>query len=168
LNILISEDKIRKRVGELAQQINDDYRDRNPILVGVLKGSFIFLADMIRQLSIDLEVDFLSIHSYDGRESSGIVRITHDLSLNCEDRDLLLIEDIIDTGRTVNFIIENIKTHKPRDLAVCALLSKKGTRLIDIPLAYCGFEIPNIFVVGYGLDYANKYRNLPYIGVADG
>jgi hypoxanthine phosphoribosyltransferase len=167
MKTLINEKDILKKVKELGKQINNDYKNKNPMLVGVLKGAFIFMADILREITIPVEVDFLSIHSYNGRESSGIVRITHDLSLNIEGRDVILIEDIIDTGRTIRYIIDNLKTRKPRSLAVCTLLNKEDNRVIEIPLTYVGFCIPNIFVVGYGLDYSNKYRNLKFIGVAD-
>lgn len=135
------------------------------MLIGVLKGAFIFLADLLREIDIPVEIDFLSIHSYEGTESSGVVRITHDLSLNIENRDVLLVEDIIDTGRTVNYILENLRTRKPRSLVVCSLLNKAERRLIEVPLTYAGFTIPAVFAVGYGLDCDNRYRNLKYIGV---
>jgi len=165
---LINEKHILQKVKELGKQINNDYKNKNPILVGVLKGAFIFMADMLREITIPVEVDFLSIHSYNGKESSGVVRITHDLSLNIEGRDVILIEDIIDTGRTIRYIINNLKTRKPRSLAVCTLLNKEKNRVVEVSLTYVGFRIPNVFVVGYGLDYSNKYRNLKFIGVADG
>lgn len=167
MNILIKEKDILKKVKELGKQINHDYKNRNPILIGVLKGAFVFMADLLREIEIPIEVDFLSIYSYNGKESSGVVRITHDLSLNIENHEVILVEDIIDTGRTINYIMENLNTRKPRSLEICALLNKKNNRVINVLLRYVGFEIPNVFVVGYGLDYSNKYRNLRYIGVAD-
>jgi len=167
MNVLIEENEIRKKVRELGSRINSDYKGRNPIIIGVLKGAFVFLADLLRETEIPLEVDFLSIRSYDGTESSGVVRITHDLSLNIEDRDVILVEDIIDTGRTVKYILDNLRTRKPRSLAVCSLLDKEERRVIEVPLKYVGFKIPGSFVVGYGLDYDNRYRNLKYIGVLD-
>jgi hypoxanthine phosphoribosyltransferase len=167
MNVLIEENEIRKKVAELASQINTDYRDRNPVVIGVLKGAFMFLADLLRETDIPLEVDFLSIRSYNGSESSGVVRITHDLSLNVENRDVILVEDIIDTGRTVKYILDNLRTRKPRSLSVCSLLNKEERRVIDVPLKYVGFTIPGLFVVGYGLDFDNRYRNLKYIGVLD-
>lgn len=165
MNILVKEETIQQRVKELGRQINNDYRNKTPILVGVLKGAFVFMADLLREIDIPVEVDFLSIASYDGRESSGVVRLNSDLSLNIEDRDVILIEDIVDSGRTINYIIKNLKTRKPRSLAVCTLLNKKEERIVDVPLTYVGFDIPGIFVVGYGLDYLNRYRNLRDIGV---
>jgi len=167
MNILIKEEDILKKVRDIAQQINIDYQGKNPILIGVLKGAFVFTADLLRELTIPVEVDFLSISSYSGVHSSGVVRITHDLSLNIEDRDVILIEDIIDTGRTIHYIIENLKTKKPSSVAICTLLNKQKQRVIDVPLTYVGFNIPSVFVVGYGLDYLNKHRNLKYIGVLD-
>lgn len=167
MNVLIKEADIQKKVEEIGRQINEEYGDKKPILIGVLKGAFMFLADLLREIDIPLEVDFLSIHSYDGKESSGVVRITHDLSLNIEDRHVILVEDIIDSGRTVSYILENLRTRKPRSLVVCSLLSKESRRVVDVPLNYVGFTIPGVFVVGYGLDYDNRYRNLKYIGVLD-
>ena len=167
MNILIEETEIQRKVSEIGRTINTEYRDKRPIMIGVLKGAFMFLADLLREIEIPVEVDFLSIHSYDGTESSGVVRITHDLSLNIEDRHVILVEDIIDTGRTVSYIIENLQTRRPSSLVVCALLSKEARRVVDVPLTYVGFKIPSAFVVGYGLDYDNRYRNLKYIGALD-
>lgn len=168
MNVLIKEKNIMLKVKDLGKKINRDYKDKNPIVVGVLKGAFVFMADLLREIDIPVEVDFLSIHSYNGKESSGVVRITHDLSLNIQDRHVILVEDIVDTGRTINYIIENLKTRRPKSLVVCVLLNKKENRIVEVPLTYVGFDIPCVFVVGYGLDYSNKYRNLRYIGVADG
>lgn len=168
MNILIKERDILKKVKEIGKQINNDYKNKNPILIGVLKGAFVFMADMLREIEISVEVDFLSIHSYNGKESSGVVRITHDLSINIENRDVILVEDIIDTGRTISYIIDNLRTRKPRSLAVCTLLNKRENRIKKVPLTYVGFDIPDVFVVGYGLDYSNRYRNLRYIGATDG
>lgn len=168
MRILIKEEDIVKRIKEIAKEINNDYKGKNPIVVGVLKGAFVFLADLLRELEIPVEVDFLGISSYTGTESSGVVRITQDLSLNIEDRDVILIEDIVDSGRTLDYIINNLKAKKPRSIAVCTLLNKKDARIVDVPLTYVGFNIPRVFVIGYGLDYKNKYRNLRYIGVYHG
>lgn len=165
MNILIKEDDIKKRVKELGKEINSDYKNRNPVIVCVLKGAFVFLADLLRELEIPIEIDFLGISSYEGTKSSGIVRITQDLSLKIEDRDVILVEDIVDSGRTLNYIISNLRTRQPRSIAVCAFLNKKSGRVMDVPLTYVGFNIPQVFVVGYGLDYENKFRNLKYIGV---
>ncbi len=168
MNILIKEEDIKNRIKEIGTEINNDYKNKNPILIGVLKGSFVFLADLLRELEIPVEIDFLGISSYTGTKSSGIVRISQDLSLNIEDRDVILIEDIVDSGRTLDYIINNLKTKRPRSIAVCALLNKKDARVVDVPLTYIGFNIPRVFVVGYGLDYENKFRNLKYIGVYHG
>ncbi len=168
MNILIKEDDIKKRVKELGKEINNDYKNRNPILIGVLKGAFVFLADLLRELEIPVEIDFLGISSYEGTKSSGVVRITQDLSLKIEDRDVILVEDIVDSGRTINYIINNLRTRQPRSIAVCTLLNKKSARVIDVPLTYIGFNIPQVFVVGYGLDYEKKFRNLKHIGVYSG
>ncbi len=168
MNVLIKEEALSQKVSEIGKLINDDYKNKNPILVGVLKGAFIFLADLLREIEIPVEVDFLSISSYNGKKSSGVVRLTNDLSLNIESRDVILIEDIVDTGRTISYIINNLKTRKPRSLVVCTLLNKKDDRIVEVPLTYIGFDVPSVFVVGYGLDYLNKYRNLKYIGVING
>lgn len=168
MNILIKEEDLRKRVEELGREINNNYKGKNPILIGVLKGAFVFLADLLRVLEIPVEIDFLGISSYTGTKSSGVVRITQDLSLNIEDRDVILIEDIVDSGRTLEYIINNLKTRKPRSIAVCTLLNKKDGRVVDVPLTYIGFNIPKVFVVGYGLDYENRFRNLKYIGIYHG
>ncbi len=165
MNILIREDDIKKRIQEIGAEINQDYKNKNPVFIGVLKGAFVFLADLLREISIPAEIDFLGISSYTGTQSSGVVRITQDLSINIEDRDIIVVEDIVDTGRTLNYIISNLKTRGPRSIAVCTLLNKKDARLVDVPLTYVGFNIPRVFAVGYGLDYENKFRNLRHIGV---
>lgn len=165
---LIDHPTIQRRIKELAREISVDYEDRNPVLVCVLKGAFVFLADLLREIVVPVEIDFLSITSYSGRQSSGVVRLNADLTINIEGRDVLIIEDIIDTGRTIGYILENLKTRKPRSIAICTLLDKNDKRVVDVNLDYVGFEIPSRFVVGYGLDYENKYRNLKYIGTIDG
>ena len=168
MNVLLEEEKIKERVVEVADEISSDYRSKNPIIVGILKGAFVFMSDLIRHIDIPVEIDFLCIASYNGKESSGVVRLSNDLSLNIEDRDVIVIEDIIDSGRTISFILDNLGTRRPRSLAVCTLLSKSKERVVEVPLTYVGFNIPSVFVVGYGLDHKNQYRNLPYIGVYDG
>ncbi|HEX7320242.1 MAG TPA: hypoxanthine phosphoribosyltransferase [bacterium] len=168
MNVLIKEEDVIKKVKDIGALINSDYRGKNPVLIGVLKGAFVFLADLLRELEIPHELDFLAISSYSGKTSRGIVKISADLSINIEDRDVILVEDIVDTGCTLHYILENLKTRQPRSLAVCALLNKKENRRTEIPLTYVGFTIPSVFVVGYGLDYENQYRNLRYIGVYDG
>jgi hypoxanthine phosphoribosyltransferase len=137
--------------------------------VNVLKGGFIFLADLVRAIDAPIEIDFMEVSSYgDGTESSGVVRIIEDLSINIEDRHVLIVEDIIDTGLTLQYIIENLKTRRPKSVAICTLLDRQGRREVEIPLDYVGFEVPDLFVIGYGLDLAQRYRNLPYIGVIEG
>jgi hypoxanthine phosphoribosyltransferase len=168
LKKLINQQAIQRRVRELAREISLDYEDRNPVLVCVLKGAFVFLSDLLREIVVPVEIDFLSITSYTGRQSSGVVRLNADLTINIEGRDVLIIEDIIDTGRTIGYILENLKTRKPRSIAICTLLDKNDRRAVNVNLDYVGFEIPSKFVVGYGLDYENQYRNLKYIGVIDG
>jgi hypoxanthine phosphoribosyltransferase len=165
---LIKEEDVIKKVKDIGTLINSDYRGKKPVLIGVLKGAFVFLADLLRELTIPHELDFLAISSYSGKTSRGIVKISADLSISIEDRDVILVEDIVDTGRTLHYILENLKTRQPRSLAVCVLLNKKENQRADIPLTYVGFSIPSVFVVGYGLDHDNQYRNLRYIGVYDG
>ena len=165
--ILISEQEIQARVRELGQQINAAYGDGDRLLlVCVLKGAFMFLADLVRHLEVRHEVDFMEISSYGaGTVSSGVVRILLDLEQNVEGRHVLIAEDIIDSGRTLDYITRNLQTRRPASVRVCTLLSKPSRREIDVPLAFVGFEIPDEFVMGYGLDYAEEYRNLPFIGV---
>lgn len=165
--VLIPEDVLRARVRDLAGQMNQAYTDEDfPLLVCILKGAFVFLADLTRHLHFRHEVDFMVISSYgSGTVSSGVVRILLDLERSIEGRHVLIVEDIIDTGRTMNYILRNLQTRHPASLRVCTLLSKPSRREIDIPLDFVGFEIPDEFVVGYGLDFAEAYRNLPFIGV---
>ncbi|MGB9880209.1 MAG: hypoxanthine phosphoribosyltransferase [Anaerolineae bacterium] len=164
--ILITEEQIKARTKELGRQISKDYEGQDLLLVCVLKGAVTFLADLMREITIPHAIDFMAISSYGaGTESSGIVRILKDLDTNIEGRNVLIVEDIIDTGRTLHYITENLKTRRPKSLRICTLLTKPSRREIDIPLDYVGFEIPNKFVIGYGLDFAEIYRSLPYIGV---
>lgn len=164
--VLISTEDLQKRVQELADQISADYQDQNPLLVCVLKGGYVFLADLTRDMSICHGVDFMAISSYgSGTVSSGVVRILKDLDRDISGRHVLLVEDIIDTGHTIAYIVDNLRTRQPASLRVCTLLSKPSRREIDLPVDYIGFEIPNEFVIGYGLDYAENYRNLSFIGV---
>jgi hypoxanthine phosphoribosyltransferase len=165
--ILISEQQVQARVAELAQEINATYTDDDcPLLVCVLKGAFIFLADLVRHLEMRHEVDFMEISSYGkGTVSTGVVRILLDLAQNIEGRHVLIVEDIIDSGRTLDYIIRNLQTRGPASIRICTLLSKPARRELDIPLDYVGFEVPDEFVAGYGLDFAEEYRNLPFVGV---
>jgi len=166
--VLLTKEQIAERVEELGIRISKDYQDDPPIMVSVLKGGFIFLADLVREIAIPIEIDFMEVSSYgDGTVSSGIVRILEDLSLNIEDRHILIVEDIIDTGHTLRYIIENLKTRHPKSVKICTLLDRRGRREVEIPLDYVGFVVPDKFVIGYGLDLAQKYRNLPYIGIIE-
>jgi hypoxanthine phosphoribosyltransferase len=164
--VLIEEDAVAARVAELGSEISVDYATKDLLLVGVLKGAVFFMADLMRHLTIPCEVDFMAISSYGAStDSSGVVRILKDLDINIEGRDVLVVEDIIDSGLTLSYLIRNLEAREPASLAVCALLTKPDRREIDVPVRYVGFEIPNRFVIGYGLDFAERYRNLPYVGV---
>jgi len=164
--ILITKQQIRARTKELGQQISRDYAGQDLLLVCVLKGAVTFLADLMREITIPHAIDFMAISSYGAStESSGVVRILKDLDSNIAGRHVLIVEDIIDTGRTLQYITQNLHTRHPQSVHICTLLSKPSRREINIPLDYVGFEIPNKFVVGYGLDFAEIYRSLPYIGV---
>jgi hypoxanthine phosphoribosyltransferase len=164
--ILITAEEIQAKTAELASQISADYEGQNLLLVCILKGGMVFLADLMRHLTIPHEIDFMAVSSYGAStESTGIVRILMDLETNIQGRNVLIVEDIIDTGRTLKYITENLKTRRPASLRICTLLNKPARRTIEIPLDYVGFEIPNKFVIGYGLDYAEIYRNLPFVGV---
>ena len=165
--ILIPEQELQARVAELGQEINATYTDDDrPLLVCVLKGAFMFLADLTRHLEMRHEVNFMEISSYGSRTvSSGVVRILLDLEQNIEGRHVLIVEDIVDSGRTLDYITRNLRTRRPASLRVCTLLSKPSRREIDVPLDFVGFEVPDEFVMGYGLDFAEEYRNLSFIGV---
>jgi hypoxanthine phosphoribosyltransferase len=157
----IPEERILGRVRELAALVSEDYRDRSPLLVGILKGSFVFLADLVRELSIDIEIDFLSVSSYGtSTRSSGIVRIVKDLTEAVENRHVLLVEDIVDSGLTLKYLFDFLEEKGPASLAICALLDKKDARRVEVPLKYVGFGVPNEFLVGYGLDIAERFRHL--------
>jgi hypoxanthine phosphoribosyltransferase len=164
--IIVSEERIRKRVAELGKEISRDYKGTTPILVNILKGGIIFLSDLIRELEVLHEIDFMSVSSYESQtESTGVVRILADLSINIEGRDVLIVEDIVDSGLTLDYIKHILEARHPRSLRVCTLLDKRARREVDVSLDYVGFEIPDEFVIGYGLDYIQKYRNLPYVAV---
>jgi hypoxanthine phosphoribosyltransferase len=164
--ILIDEETLAARVAELGAEVSVDYQGRDLLLIGVLKGAVFFMADLMRHLTVPCEVDFMAISSYGAStDSSGIVRILKDLDINIEGRDVLVVEDIIDSGLTLSYLMRNLESREPTSLEVCALLTKPARREIDVPVRYVGFEIPNKFVVGYGLDFAERYRNLPYVGV---
>jgi hypoxanthine phosphoribosyltransferase len=166
--VLIDEHTLRNRIVELGEEVSRDYAGRELLLIGVLKGAVFFMADLMRQLTVSCEVDFMAISSYGAStDSSGVVRILKDLDINIESRDVLVVEDIIDSGLTLSYLMRNLESREPATLEVCALLTKPERRQIDVPVRYVGFEIPNRFVIGYGLDFAERYRNLPYVGVLD-
>lgn len=165
-DILIDAERLQARVRELGAEISRDYQGKSPLLVGVLRGTVVFLADLLRAIDIHVVVDLISISSYGpATRSSGVVRFTKDLDENIEGRHVILVEDIIDTGLTLRYILRSLATRRPASVAVCALLDKQARRLIDIDVQYKGFAIPDAFVVGYGLDYKQRYRNLPYLAV---
>ena len=162
--ILIPENQIQKKIQELGNRISEDYQGKQLICIGVLRGAIIFLADLARCIKVPIIMDFMDISSYGAStESSGVVRIVKDLDENIEKKHVLIVEDIVDTGLTLDYLIRMLKSRNPASLKVCALLNKKERRKIDVPIDYCGFDIPDKFVVGYGLDFNGLYRNIPYI-----
>jgi hypoxanthine phosphoribosyltransferase len=166
--VLIDEETLAARVAELGAEVSAEYEGRDLLLIGVLKGAVFFMADLMRTLTIPCEIDFMAISSYGAQtDSSGVVRILKDLDINIEGRHVLVVEDIIDSGLTLSYLMRNLEAREPASLEVCALLTKPDRREIDVPVRYIGFEIPNRFVIGYGLDFAERYRNLPYVGVLD-
>jgi hypoxanthine phosphoribosyltransferase len=166
--VLIDETALRQRIEELGEEISADYAGREVLLVGVLKGAVFFMADLMRQLSIPCEVDFMAISSYGAStDSSGVVRILKDLEINITGRDVLVVEDIIDSGLTLQYLMRNLKARNPASLEVCALLTKPERLRVDLSPRYLGFEIPNRFAIGYGLDHAQRYRNLSYVAALD-
>jgi hypoxanthine phosphoribosyltransferase len=168
--VLVTREDLTRRVAELGAEISRDYEGRDLVMVGVLKGAVMFIADLMRELTVPCEIDFMAVSSYgSSTDSSGVVRILKDLDAPIEGRDVLIVEDIIDSGLTLQYLIRNLKARSPRSLEVCALLTKPERRRVDLPTRYVGFEIPNRFAVGYGLDHAQKFRNLDYVAVlADG
>ena len=164
--VLLSGEQVQARVAELGAQLAADYADRDPVLVSVLKGSIIFMADLVRAMPIPLSIDLMEVSSYgDSTESSGQVRILKDLSTSIDGRDVIVVEDIIDTGLTLNYLLRYLHDKGPASIRICCLLDKPARRLAEIEIDYRGFTIPDRFVIGYGLDYGERYRNLPYIGV---
>ncbi len=164
--VLIESDALQARIAELGAEVSREYEGRDLLLVGVLKGAVFFMADLMRELTIPCEIDFMAISSYGaGTDSSGVVRILKDLDENIAGRDVLVVEDIIDSGLTLSYLMRSLKARKPASLEVCALLTKPARREIDVPVRFVGFEIPNKFVIGYGLDFDERYRNLPYVAV---
>ena len=164
--ILVQQDDLAHRIKTLGEQISRDYAGTDLFLVGVLKGAFFFLSDLMRNLDLDCEVDFMAVASYgSSTDSSGVVRILKDLDVSIEGRHVLIVEDIVDSGLTLQYLLRTLKARDPASLEVCALLTKPARRKADVPIRYEGFEIPNEFVIGYGLDHAEHYRNLPYVAV---
>ena len=163
--ILYDEAEIASVVEELGQRINEAYAGTEPLLITVLRGGMIFIADLMRQIDLPVSTDFMAISSYGPESSSGVVQVVKDLDELIIERDVILVEDIIDTGLTLNYLTQIIMAKKPQSLKVCALLDKSVRRIADVPIAYKGFDLPDVFIVGYGLDYHQLYRNLPYIGI---
>jgi hypoxanthine phosphoribosyltransferase len=164
--ILVDADTLSGRITELGDEISADYEGRDLLLIGVLKGAVFFMADLMRHLTVPCELDFMAISSYGAAtDSSGVVRILKDLDINIRERNVLVVEDIIDSGLTLSYLVRNLSAREPASLEICALLTKPSRREIEVPVRYVGFEIPNRFVIGYGLDFAERYRNLPYVGV---
>ena len=166
--VLITQEEIARRVRELGLSLSRDYEGKDPLLVGVLKGAAVFMADLVRATGIPMAADFIAVESYGGTtRSSGVVKVTADLSVSIEDRHVVIVEDIIDTGRTINYLKRNLQTRRPASLRVMTLLDKIERREVEVELEYVGFTIPNHFVVGYGLDYRGLYRNLPCIAALE-
>ena len=163
--ILISEEEIQKKVSEMGKKISDDFRDKDPLFVGVLKGCFIFMADLMRYVDIRCSMDFMAVSSYSGTSSTGAVKINKDLSEDIEGRHIIIVEDILDSGVTLNYLKNFLMVRRPASISIATLMDKPARRKADVYADYSCFEIPDAFVVGYGLDYNERYRNLPYIGV---
>ena len=166
LEVLISEEDIKKKVAELGAKLSTEYAGRNPLVICVLKGAFIFVADVVKQITVPLEIDFMAVSSYGAStKSSGVVKIIKDLDVSVEGRDVLIVEDIIDSGLTLSYLIELLNNRKAKSTCVVTLFDKPVGRTVNLQADYTGFILPDAFVVGYGLDYSEKYRNLPYVGV---
>ncbi len=165
--ILITEEELQAKIAELGRTISTDYQGQDLLAVCILRGAVVFLSDLVRQITILHEIDFMAVSSYGGTrtKSTGVVRILMDLRTSIEERNVLIVEDIVDSGLTLSYILSNLKTRRPASLRTCVLLNKQECREVDVPLDYAGFVIPDKFVIGYGLDYDEKYRNLPFIGV---
>ena len=164
--VLFSEEELNKRVSEIAAEINRDYAGKEPMLISVLRGSFVFMADLTRKIEVHCTIDFMSVSSYGkGTTSTGQVQITKDLSDDIEGKDIIVVEDILDSGNTLSYLLQLLQARKPASMKLCTLLDKPDRRVKEVHVDYSGFTIPDEFVVGYGLDYAEKYRNLPYIGI---
>ncbi len=166
MRTLISEEQLHQKVAQIGKQVSADYQDKNLLMVSVLKGSVVFMADLMREISIPCEIDFMCVSSYgSGTKTSGVVKIIKDLDIDLKNRDLLIVEDILDSGMTLSYIKEMLKQRGTKSIKICTLLDKPERRKADITPDYVGFTVPDEFVVGYGLDYDEKYRNLPYVGI---
>jgi hypoxanthine phosphoribosyltransferase len=165
-SVLLSADELAKRIGELGAEITADYAGKEILMIGVLRGAVVFMADLARAIKVPVAIDFMAVSSYGaGTSSSGVVRILKDLDEHIEGKHVLVVEDIIDSGLTLNYLLDNLKSRKPASIKLCTLLNKPERRKVDVKIDYNGFNVPDYFVVGYGLDYAEKYRNLPFIGI---
>ena len=168
IRVLLTEEEVDKRIQEIGEQISKDYAGKQVHLVCVLKGGSFFMCELAKRITVPVFIDFMSVSSYgDGTESSGIVRIIKDLDDSIIGENVLIVEDIIDSGRTLSYLVENLKSRGAKTVRLCTLMSKPSRRVVDVPVDYIGYEIPDEFVVGYGLDYAQRYRNLPYVGVVE-
>lgn len=164
--VFVSTDVLQKRVREIGQAISKDYQGKNPVLVGALKGVIFFMSDLLRAITIPVEVDFIAVSSYTAEaRDRGVVRVTKDLDLPITGRHVIFVEDVIDTGLTLNYLVASLRARQPASLEVCVLFNKVTRRLINLPVRYKGFDLPDYFVVGYGLDHQERYRNLPYVGI---
>lgn len=164
LNILINKSKLEKRIDEMARQIEKDYEGKDIVFIGILKGSIMFMAELAKNIKNNVEMDFMDVSSYEGTESTGNIKINKDIRNSIEGKDVIIVEDIIDTGRTLTYLVEYLKQKNPNSLKIATMLSKPSRRIMELNVDYIGFAIDDKFVVGYGLDYNEKYRNLPYIG----
>ena len=167
MKILIDQESIRHRIKELGKRITLDYKDKKPVFVGILKGAFIFLADLVREIELDVEFDFVVVSLYRGEKNPDVIFLEREVLTDLKGRDVILVDEILDTGRTFSFLMEHIKNKGAKSVKTCVFLKKNKKRKVDIHPDYWGFEIPDVFVVGYGLDYKERYRNLPYVGVID-
>lgn len=169
VKVMISEEEVNRRIEELGRQISEEYAGRTVHLICVLKGGVFFMCELAKRITVPVTMDFMSVSSYgDGTKSSGVVKIAKDLDESLEGKDVLVVEDIIDSGRTLSYLLEILAKRGPKSMKLCTLLDKPDRRVVDVDVNYVGFSIPDEFVVGWGLDYAQKYRNLPYIGVVEG
>ncbi|RBW70871.1 hypoxanthine phosphoribosyltransferase [Bacillus taeanensis] len=165
---LLTEEQIQTRVKELAEEIERDFNGEDVLLVGILKGAVVFVSDLMRNMKINVSIDFMAVSSYgNSTTSSGVVKLIKDLDTDIKNKNVIIVEDIIDSGLTLNYLQKNLRDRSPKALKICTLLDKPERRKCDIPVDYCGFEIPDKFIVGYGIDYAEKYRQLPYIGIVE-